>query len=329
MANFKDIIGQEQVKKHLQDGIKQGNLSHAYIINGETGSGRRLLASALTKTLLCENRTEQGDACGKCKSCLQADSGNHPDVRFITHEKASIGVDDIREQLVNDITIKPYSSSHKIYIIPDANKMTEQAQNALLKTIEEPPEYAIILLLTENSENLLSTINSRCITLNTQPLSREAITQYLMQNLQMEPEQAEIAAGFCQGNVGKAIHFATSEDFQEMKDDTLRILKKIDTMDITDIMPVIKDLSQRKGRINEYLDLMLLWYRDVLMFKVTKDANLLLYRGEYKAISEQASTRNYEDIEIIIKAIDKAKLRLNANVNFDTAIELLLLTIKD
>lgn len=329
MANFKDIIGQEQIKKHLLEGIKKRNLSHAYIINGETGSGRRLLASALTKALLCENRTEEGDACGICKSCIQTDSNNHPDVRFVTHEKASIGIDDIREQLINDITIKPYSSNHKVYIIPDSNKMTEQAQNALLKTIEEPPSYATILLLTENAENLLQTISSRCITLNTEPLKQEEIAQYLIRNLQMEPEQAKIAAGFCQGNVGKAIRFASSEDFQEMKNDTLQLLKRIDAMEITDIVSIIKELSLRKGKINEYLDLMLLWYRDVLMFKVTKDANLLLYRDEFKAISKQASVRNYADIEKIIKAIDKAKIRLSANVNFETAIELLLLTIKD
>lgn len=328
MANFKDIIGQDSIKKHLQMGLSQGNISHAYIINGETGSGRHLLASALTKTLLCENPTDEGDACGKCRSCLQADSSNHPDIRFITHEKASISVDDIREQLVNDIAIKPYSSGHKIYIIPDANKMTEQAQNALLKTIEEPPEYAVIILLTETSETLLETIRSRCIVLNTRPLEKEQIKQYLIKSLQMEPERAEIAAGFCQGNVGKAINFASSEDFQETKADTLRLVKQIDDMDITDMVSMIKELNQRKGKINEYLDLMLLWYRDVLMFKVTKDANILLYREEYKAISKQASLRNYEDIENIIKAIDKAKVRLKANVNFDTAIELLLLAIK-
>lgn len=329
MANFKDIIGQDNVKKHLQRGISQGNISHAYIINGEAGSGRRLLASALTKTLLCENPTPEGDACGVCKSCLQTDSNNHPDVRFIVHDKTSIGVDDIRDQLVNDITIKPYSSTHKIYIIPDANKMTEQAQNALLKTIEEPPEYAVIILLTETADTLLETIQSRCIVLNTRPLDKKEIKQYLINNLQMEPERAEIASGFCQGNVGKAIHFASSEDFQETKADTLRLVKEIDHMDITDTVSMIKELNQRKGKINEYLDLMLLWYRDVLMFKVTKDANILLYREEYQAISKQASLRNYEDIEKIINAIDKAKVRLNANVNFDTAIELLLLAIKE
>ena len=329
MANFKDIIGQEQIKKHLQDGIKSGNISHAYIINGEIGSGRRLLTSALTKTLLCENRTPDGDACGICKSCKQAESLNHPDVHFITHEKASIGIDDIREQLINDIEIKPYSSPYKIYIVPDANKMTEQAQNALLKTMEEPPAYAVIILITENVKNLLETIQSRGIVLNTRPLAKQEIAKYLIKELQMEPEQAEIASGFCQGNVGKAIHFASSDDFQEMKKELLQLLKNIDSMDITEIMFAVKGLSQRKGQINDYLDLMLLWYRDVLMFKVTKDANILLYREEYKAISEQASNRNYQDIENIIKAIDKAKVRLNANVNFDTAIELLLLTLKE
>ena len=114
-----------------------------------------------------------------------------------------------------------------------------------------------------------------------------------------------------------------------MKRDTLQLLKEIDDMDVSDLMSMIKELSQRKGRITEYLDLMLLWYRDILMFKVTKDANILLYRDEYKAISRQASVRNYEDIEKIIKAIDKAKVRLKANVNFETAIELLLLSIKE
>ena len=329
MANFKDIIGQDNIKKHLQEGITKGKLSHAYIINGETGSGRHLIASALTKALLCENRTPEGDACGVCKSCMQVDSGNHPDLHFITHEKATISVEDIRTGLINDIEIKPYSSSHKIYVIPDANKMTEAAQNALLKTIEEPPEYAMIILLTENYETLLETIRSRCIILNTRPLGKEEITQYLIKNLQMEPDRASIAAGFCQGNVGKAIHFASSDDFQEMKTDTLNLLKKIDEMDITEVMTLIRELSTRKGRINEYLDLMLLWFRDILMFKVTKDANILLYREEYNNISKQASKRNYEDIENIINAIDKAKLRLDANVNFDTAIELLLLTIKE
>lgn len=329
MANFKDIIGQESIKKHLQTAIKTGNLSHAYIINGEYGSGRQTIASALAKTIQCQSKTDDTDACGVCTSCKQAESHNHPDIKYITHDKTSISVNDIREQLNNDISIIPYSSEYKIYIIPDANKMTEQAQNALLKTIEEPPVYAIIILLTENCDSLLPTIRSRCVTLTMNPVEKDKICTYLENKFQLEPEQAQIAANYCQGNIGKAIRFASSSDFIEMKNQVLKLLKNLDSMDIASIIDTIKEFSTHKNDINDYLDLMLLWYRDVLMFKVTKDANLLLYSDEYSAISEQATKRDYENIENIIAAIDKAKVRLKANVNFDVTIELMILAMKD
>ena len=329
MANFKDIIGQESIKKHLQTAIKTGNLSHAYIINGEYGSGRQTIASALAKTIQCQSKTDDTDACGVCTSCKQAESHNHPDIKYITHDKTSISVNDIREQLNNDISIKPYRSEYKIYIIPDANKMTEQAQNALLKTIEEPPVYAIIILLTENCDSLLPTIRSRCVTLTMNPVEKDKICTYLENKFQLEPEQAQIAANYCQGNIGKAIRFASSSDFIEMKNQVLKLLKNLDSMDIASIIDTIKEFSTHKNDINDYLDLMLLWYRDVLMFKVTKDANLLLYSDEYSAISEQATKRDYENIENIIAAIDKAKVRLKANVNFDVTIELMILAMKD
>ena len=329
MANFKDIIGQESIKKHLQTAIKTGNLSHAYIINGEYGSGRQTIASALAKTIQCQSKTDDTDACGVCTSCKQAESHNHPDIKYITHDKTSISVNDIREELSNHISIKPYSSEYKIYIIPDANKMTEQAQNALLKTIEEPPVYAIIILLTENCDSLLPTIRSRCVTLTMNPIEKDKICTYLENKFQLEPEQAQIAANYCQGNIGKAIRFASSSDFIEMKNQVLKLLKNLDSMDIASIIDTIKEFSTHKNDINDYLDLMLLWYRDVLMFKVTKDANLLLYSDEYSAISEQATKRDYENIENIIAAIDKAKVRLKANVNFDVTIELMILAMKD
>ena len=329
MANFKDIIGQESIKKHLQTAIKTGNLSHAYIINGEYGSGRQTIASALAKTIQCQSKTDDTDACGVCTSCKQAESHNHPDIKYITHDKTSISVNDIREQLNNDISIKPYSSEYKIYIIPDANKMTEQAQNALLKTIEEPPVYAIIILLTENCDSLLPTIRSRCVTLTMNPVEKDKICTYLENKFQLEPEQAQIAANYCQGNIGKAIRFASSSDFIEMKNQVLKLLKNLDSMDIASIIDTIKEFSTHKNDINDYLDLMLLWYRDVLMFKVTKDANLLLYSDEYSAISEQATKRDSDNIENIIAAIDKAKVRLKANVNFDVTIELMILAMKD
>ena len=327
MLYFNSIIGHEQVKQHLQTAIEQNKISHSYIINGETGSGKKLTAAIFAETLQCEDKGI--NPCGLCKSCIQAESGNHPDIIWITHEKYSIGVDDIRNQLNNNISIKPYSGPYKIYIIPDADKMTEQAQNALLKTIEEPPEYAVILLLTNNVDSLLPTILSRCVTLNLKPVKTDLIEKYLMERCKIPDYMARISARFSQGNVGKAIRYSSSEDFMELKEETLHLLKYIDDMEIYEVVEAVRHLSEHKLEINDCIDLMQLWYRDVLMFKVTKDPNMLLFKDEYRFLSEQAKKRGYEELEDIIKAMDKAKKRLDANVNFDIAVELMLLSIKD
>lgn len=328
MVSFNNIIGHEEIIRHLQNAMKTGKVSHSYIFTGRPGSGKKLLATTYAMTLQCE--AGGTEPCQKCDSCKKALGKNHPDIIMVNHEKpGTISIDEIREQVIHDVAIKPYSSPHKVYIIPDAEMMTVQAQNALLKTIEEPPEYAVIMLLTSNADALLPTIQSRCVTINTKPISKEEIAGYLVSHLSMEREQAEIAAGFCQGNMGKAIRFANSKDFQEMKEDTLHLLKNIEHMDISEIVDSIRIFSQKKGMIDDYLDLMLLWYRDVLMFKVTKDANLLLYRDRFHDISHQASVHTYESIENILQAIDKAKVRLGANVNFEVTMELMALTMKD
>lgn len=164
MSGFKDVVGHKDIIQYIQNAVEQDKVSHAYILNGAKGSGKKMLAKLFAMTLQCEN--SQSEPCGECRSCRQADSGNQPDIITIQHEKpGSISVDDIREQLNGDIMIKPYSNRYKIYIIPEADLLTVQAQNALLKTIEEPPEYAIIFLLTENADSLLPTIRSRCVML--------------------------------------------------------------------------------------------------------------------------------------------------------------------
>ena len=149
MSGFKDVVGHKNIIKYIQNAVTADAVSHAYILNGERGSGKKLLANLFAMSLQCENRDEDGDACGKCRSCRQAAGGNQPDIIRIMHEKPNtIGVGDIRTQVNDDIMIRPYSSKYKIYIIADADMMSVEAQNALLKTIEEPPEYAVIMLLT-------------------------------------------------------------------------------------------------------------------------------------------------------------------------------------
>ena len=135
MSSFKDVVGHKNIIKYISSAVQADAVSHAYILNGERGSGKRLLANLFAMSLQCQNREEDGEACGKCQSCKQAQNGNQPDIIKVTHEKPNtISVDDIRTQVNNDIVIKPYSSKYKIYIIPEADLMSAQAQNALLKT---------------------------------------------------------------------------------------------------------------------------------------------------------------------------------------------------
>lgn len=328
MAGFKEIIGHEKIIEHLKNAISMGKVSHAYIINGPDLSGKKMIADAFARALQCENDDPEG--CGECKSCRQAADYNQPDIIYVQHEKPNlIGVDDIRSQINNSIAIKPYSSKYKIYIVDDAQKMNQQAQNALLKTIEEPPAYGIIILLTTNADSFLPTILSRCITLNVKTVKDEVIKNYLMTVKQIPDYQADICTAFAQGNVGKAIRLASSDEFNELKDSAVSLMKRIEDIELYELGAALKQISEYKLEIQDYFDLIMIWYRDVLYMKATNDVNGLIFKDEVYDIKKQASKHSYHGIEAIIEALDKAKLRINANVNFDLVIELLLMTIKE
>ena len=243
MAGFKDIVGNEQIIEHLQNAISMGKVSHAYIINGPQLSGKMMIAEAFARALQCEK--EGTDGCGECKSCHQADDHNHPDIIYVSHEKPNnISVDDIRTQLNNDIVIKPYSSKYKIYIVDEAEKMNQQAQNALLKTIEEPPAYAVIMLLTTNADSFLQTIRSRCITLNMKSVKDEVIKAYLMNEKHIPDYQADISVAFAQGIVGKAVKLASSDEFNELKESALSLIKRLDDIDLYELGAAVKQIAE-------------------------------------------------------------------------------------
>lgn len=329
MRRFADIVGQEHLREHLENAIKMDKVSHAYIINGEKNAGKEFIAKTFAMALQCENR--QGvEPCGECHSCKQALSGNHPDIIFITHEKpGSIGVDDIRRQVNNDVAIKPYKGPRKIYIMNEGEKMTVQAQNALLKTLEEPPEYTVLLILAANVDFLLPTILSRCVVLNMKPAKDAQIKKYLMETMEIPDYKADICVAFARGNVGKAKLLANSEEFDKVKEEAITLLKYIKEMELNEIVAAIKKINEYKFDVNDYMDILSIWYRDVLLFKATHDVNHLIFKEEIQHIRKVADKSAYEGIEKIIDALEKSKQRLNANVNFDLTMELLLLTIKE
>ncbi len=332
MPNFQDIIGQDQIRDHMLNAIKTGKISHAYVINGEQFSGKEFIAKIFAMALQCEERGKEGAEvpCQKCHSCKQALSGNQPDIIKVTHEKPNtISVDDIRIQISGDVGIKPYSSPYKIYIMNEAEKMTQQAQNALLKTLEEPPEYVIIMLLTTNVNAFLQTILSRCIVLNMKPVPDHLVRKYLMNELQITDYKAEVCVAFARGNLGKARQLAFSEGFENMKGEALSILKYVQDMELNEMVTAANQIKEYKLDRSDLIDIMMVWYRDVLLFKATSDMNHLVFREEGSALREVARRSSYEGIERVLEALDKAKKRLDANVNPDLVMELLFLTMKE
>jgi DNA polymerase-3 subunit delta' len=198
-----------------------------------------------------------------------------------------------------------------------------------LKTLEEPPEYAVIILMTSNVNALLPTIISRCVVLNMKPVADEQVKKYLMEELRVPDYKAEVCVAFARGNIGKAKALASSEDFENVKSEALSLLKYIREMDLSEIIAAIKKISEYKLDVNDYLDICSIWYRDVLLFKATNDVNHLVFREEIQALRAVAQRSSYEGIEIVIKALETAKRRLDANVNFELTMELLMQTIQE
>lgn len=328
MSNFSDIYGHESIKEHLQKAIELNKVSHAYIFNGGTGSGKKLMASAFAKALQCEKGGKE--ACNECHSCIQADSFNQPDIIWVKHvKKTSIGVDDIREQLCMDIQIKPYSSKYKIYIIDEAEKLTVQAQNALLKTIEEPPAYGIIIFLTTNADIFLQTIISRCVKLDFKPVDDKIVAEYIKKKYNCTDYETKFAVAFAQGKIGRAETIVTSKEFSELKEEVMHVVKYAKDMSTAEIMSEVKNISDNKLTIEDYLDLLAMWYRDILVLKSTRDSNLIIFKDDIALLTAQAQTCSYEGVEDILNSIDKVRIRLQANVNFELVMELLIMAIKE
>ncbi len=328
MQSFANIIGQTPIKEHLKKSLQTRKISHAYIFYGEKGSGKKTLADLFARALQCE--AGGTEPCNLCTSCKQALNHNQPDIIYVQHEKPNvISVDEIRKQVNNDIAIKPYSSEHKVYIIDEAEKMNVQAQNALLKTLEEPPVYASILLLTTNLEAMLQTIRSRCVTLTMKPVLEVELQRYLMREVQVPDYKAGICAAFARGNVGRARELAVSTEFEELKDETLQLVRGLPEKTLSDLAAVAKAKADKSSNTEGFLELLQMWYRDVLLYKAAGNSQSIIFSEETQYIKRMAVRSTYEGLNRVLNAIEEARTRLAGNVNAELTLEWLLLVAQE
>lgn len=328
-TGFEAIIGHEEVVRHLLTAIENDRVSHAYLFTGEKGSGKKMMADAFAMALECRDRSGP-EPCLMCPSCRKAADHNHPDILYVTHEKPNlISVDEVRAQLVGTAEIRPYESRWKVYIVDEAEKMNPAAQNAILKTIEEPPSYVVILLLSENPDILLPTIRSRVVTLPLLPVSDSKVEDFLKEEEHVPDYEARILAAFARGNIGRAHLAASDDEFSKRKEKTLALIRNIHEMDTAGLKEAVRLMKEDEEHIGEVMDLIRMWFRDVLYFKAAADIDQLVFSGEIGTIRAQAKASSYGDLQEIISAADRTEDRLRANVNFELAMELLLFEMRE
>ena len=210
MYRYSEALCQERIINYLKKIRSTKSISHAYIIQDEFSENAKTIAYAFAMSLHCQKGGVE--ACYDCHACKQILKNNHPDLIYVeAQNQKSISVGDIREKVNDTVEIKPYSSLYKVYIIDKADSMTVQAQNALLKTMEEPPEYAVIILIAQSLDRFLPTIKSRCIKLHISLISNQVILEKL-RSLGIDSELSKSLASFSRGNLAKALTFSKGEN---------------------------------------------------------------------------------------------------------------------
>ena len=286
---FEHILGNEKNKNILEKSIKLNKISHSYIFWGIEGIGKKIIANEFAKRILC---LEKKDNCD-CKSCIEIDSNNNPDFQLIQPNEGKVKIEQIRE-MQRKVAEKPIISNKKVYIIDNADTMTTEAQNCLLKTLEEPPEYILIILICANEDNLLSTIKSRCTRMHFESINQDELKEYIRRNYH-EQEISDNIIRLSQGSIGKAIKLNENKNIYENIE---KILLSMQNKDLIEIIQMSEEIYKTKEEINSILD-----YMNVMLLKLSKQ-NIKYIR--------------------CIEIVEQTKKRLKANSNYDMCIDNLL-----
>lgn len=326
MNTFNKVIGHKTIKEYFNRALPMDKVSHSYIFEGPEGVGKKTVAIELAKMLLCENK-ENNTPCNQCKSCHMIDSQTHPDVIVVHRDTKVTRIDTIREKVVKEMGIKPYQGNYKIMIIAEADTVTTEGQNAMLKTIEEPPSYGIVILAVQNMSKLLPTIKSRCIHMRFSPLTEAEIGGYL-NSRGITGLNKDIYAKFSEGSIGIANKLIEDEAFIEQRRMSIEYLKRLNNANMMGLYELVKEICDQKESILQILDFWLLWHRDIALQKSTGSDNL--YYLDYKSdILDTAYKLTYNKISTNIVSIKEAKREIEQNIYATFVIENLLLKLKE
>lgn len=328
------VAGHDWVLNVLDASLTAGKVSHAYLFSGPPAVGKRTLAVCLAQAVNCLG---QDRPCNECEPCHRIRGGIHPDVHLVNlHYQARLREEDDDEQkelridtirsICQQAGLKPFEGKYKVFIIPDAELMTTQAANSLLKTLEEPPPHVVLILTTRDSLLLPPTIVSRCQVFGLRPVAAQVIEKELLATPGLAPEQAKVLARMSGGRIGWAIDAARDQSGLEYRGQTLRQLVGLATMGRLDRLDYAQQLARHRGQIKDVLDLWLGWWRDLLLIKGGCPESV--GNVDLAPLLEQEAVRyKLSDLMLFIDTIRHIQRQLERNVDARLALEVLMLDL--
>jgi len=323
--SFNSIIGQKEAVEILQDEIKMDRISHAYLFSAKKGSGKSKLAFEFAKASFCEE--SEVDSCGSCINCRKMDHQNHPDFKMISvlEGKSAISIDQIRE-LKKEIAYKPYDSDHKIYVMEAAERMTKEAANSLLKTLEEPPSFATIILLVEDSGKLLPTLVSRCQQIKLRNVSKQKIKELLLAE-GLGVEQAEIISSTAAGSPGKALEIMEIDNYFEQRQKVYDFLTNINSKNTIEIFQITEKLSSLLKDDFPCFNLLSDWYRDIMMIKQDY-LDAVTNKDYFEELKKQAAELSLQSVIRALELIDQSEEYIERNIREELSLEVLFFKLR-
>lgn len=326
-----NICGHETALAFLKEHTNPDKLRHAYLLTGPQGIGRRTLALAFIKALNCQNPPAPGEFCGVCAACRQIDAQNFPDLTVLAPEEGhqDLRIDQIRA-VQQTLALAPYQAKYRVVLLLDFQRATAAASNALLKSLEEPPARAVMVLTADAEENLLPTIASRCQIIRLRPLPLEKASGWLEQRLQVPADRAALLAHLSSGRVGAAVRFDQNPELLDAYQDALDRLEELLGSTRRQRLQYVESLQRSKGGqrelVGQLISAWLTFWRDVLIAR--SGAEMPLVNQERQAFLRKiAEQMDLARIELILEAHEKALTRLDAYVNPRLILEHLLLRL--
>jgi DNA polymerase III subunit delta' len=319
------VYGHDWAVEHLRKGLANRRNRHAYLITGPESVGKDTLARAFAQTLNCTHEDETVRPCGECRSCKLIGSGNHPDLMYseLDANTGALKIEEIRTA-TQRLALKPYEARYRIAIFRDFDHARGQGQDALLKTLEEPPPQAVLILLAPSSDALLATITSRSQMIPLRPVAADIVRDILIEHKSAPPEQADLLAGLCGGRIGWAMRALEDPDLLEQREQALSLLENL--LDVTRAkrFDLADDLSKDKLALYPLLELWQSYWRDVVL--VCENAPVPPANRDRREAIERLSARLTAEEALGALQATRALLRnLSMNLNLRLALEVMFL----